>query len=67
MRTLEIQELEVVGGGVDQTTAIGTNAAIALAGAAGMATAPAWVPAALIVTSVAVTAAYISEALDGDG
>ncbi len=62
MRPLTINEIDAVGGAVDQATAIGTNMGIIAIGvgilAAG-ATAPVWFPMAMIAISVTTTIVHL--------
>jgi hypothetical protein len=52
---ISFEEIEAIGGAVNQSTAIGFNTAVA---PGNFALAPAGVPAAIIFTSVATTASY---------
>ncbi|MBB1331411.1 hypothetical protein H5087_18910 [Pseudoalteromonas sp. SR43-7] len=64
MRELNVNEIQEVNGGVDQSTAVGGNLGIIAIGvgvlAAG-ATAPVWFGIGMIAVSVSLTASYIME------
>lgn len=66
MRQLTANELQFVSGGTDQDTTIAVNGVIVAIGAGfiaagSAATAPVWLPAALIGVSAATTASFIME------